>query len=102
GGGAAFDRLKLELSFSRGVVQVVDGELAAQGVTGALEGRVDLVERTCGLRFSAIQTDASGEVSQDAAHLVLDVDGLWSEPTIRVSGDKAEDTGARSGTTLSP
>lgn len=101
-GGTAFDRLKLELAVNSGVAQVENGEFAAQGVAGALEGQIDLARRTLGLRFSAMQTGSSGEESQDAAHLTLDVGGPWSEPTIRVSGDKAEDPGAAPGATLSP
>ena len=101
-GGTTFDRLKLKLALSRGVVDVVSGALAAQGVAGAVQGRIDLVEKSLGLRFSAMQTDSSGEESQDAAHVTLDVHGPWSEPRIGVAGDKAEDPGAGSGATLSP
>jgi hypothetical protein len=41
------------------------------------------------LRVNAIQTDAAGEESQDAAHLTLDIAGPWSQPTIRAIGDSS-------------
>ena len=93
-GSTAFDRLALDFALGRGVLHVVNGELAAQGVSGNLEGRIDLAGQTWGLHFNAMQTDATGEESQNAAHLSLDIDGPWSQPTIRVVGDKAKDPGA--------
>ena len=93
-GSTAFDRLALDFALGRGVLHVLNGELAAEGVSGNLEGRIDLAGQTFGLRFNAMQTDATGEESPDAAHLSLDIDGPWSQPAIRVVGEKAKDPGA--------
>jgi hypothetical protein len=40
------------------------------------------------LQVNAVQTDAAGEESQDAAHLTLDIAGPWSAPTIRAIGGR--------------
>jgi hypothetical protein len=47
------------------------------------------------LRVNAVQTDAAGEESQNAAHLTLDIDGPWTAPTVRAIGgsDGAEPGG---------
>ncbi len=85
-GGTAFDRLSLELAIGKGVAHVVNGELAAHGASANLEGAIDLPARSWNLRVNAVQTDASGDELQDAAHLTLDIDGPWSQPTIRAAG----------------
>jgi AsmA protein len=85
-GGTAFDRLSLELALGQGVAHVVNGELAAHGVSANMEGAIDLGARNWDLRVNAVQTDAAGEESPDAAHLSLDIDGPWSQPTIRAAG----------------
>jgi uncharacterized protein YhdP len=102
-GGTAFDRLALEFVLGQGVIHVVNGELAAQGVAGNLEGQIDLAAQTWDLRVNATQTDSAGGESQDAARLSLDIDGPWSQPTIRVVDDKATpEPGAEPGTSLTP
>jgi len=85
-GGTAFDRLSLELALGKGVAHVVNGELAAQGVSANAEGSISLAARSWDLRVNAMQTDAAGEESQGAAHLSLDIDGPWSQPAIRAIG----------------
>ena len=85
-GGTAFDRLSIELALGKGVVHVVNGELAAQGVSANLEGAVDLPAQSWDLRVNAMQTGALGEESPDGAHLSFDINGPWSQPNLRVSG----------------
>jgi hypothetical protein len=60
--------------------------MTSHGVTAALSGLIDLVARSWTLHVNAVQTDAAGEESQDAAHLTLDIAGPWSAPTIRAIG----------------
>jgi AsmA protein len=86
-GDTAFDRLSLELALGKGVAHVVNGDLVAQGVAADLQGSIDLAAQSWKLRLNAAQTDAKGEESKDAAHLSLDIDGPWSQPTLRAAGD---------------
>ena len=60
--------------------------MTSHGVTAGLDGRVDLVGRSWALQLDAVQTDAAGTESQDAAHLTLDIAGPWSAPSIRAIG----------------
>ena len=56
-----------------------------------LDGLIGLVDQSWALQLNAIQTDAAGEESQDAARLTLDIAGPWSQPTIRAIGDGSTD-----------
>jgi AsmA protein len=85
-GGTAFNRLAIEFAIADGIAHIVNGELAAQGVTANLEGAIDLPGQVWNLRVNAMQTDSAGEKSPDAAQLSLDIEGPWSSPTIRAAG----------------
>jgi AsmA protein len=86
-GGTAFDRMTLEFALGQGIAHVVHGDLSAQGVAANLQGAVDLPARSLNLRVNATQTDSAGAQSPDAAHLSLDIEGPWSSPAIRTSGE---------------
>ena len=60
--------------------------MTSHGMTAKLDGLIDLVGQSWTLRLNAVQTDAAGEESQDAAHLTLDIAGPWSAPRIRAIG----------------
>jgi AsmA protein len=85
-GGTAFDKVDVSLALDDGRAQVRRGVLTSHGVTAELDGLIDLVAQSWALRVNAVQTDAAGEESQDAAHLTLDIAGPWSAPTIRAIG----------------
>ena len=72
--------------------------MTSHGVKGSLDGLIDLGAQTWALQVSALQTDAAGEESQDAAHLTVEVGGPWSAPIIRAivdgSTEPAGDPGA--------
>jgi AsmA protein len=86
-GGTAFDRLEASLTLNDGHVRVERGAMTSHGMTADLNGLVDLVAQRWALRLNAVQTDAAGEESQDAARLTLDIAGPWSAPTMRaISG----------------
>ena len=85
-GGTAFDKVDVSLALDDGHAQVRRGVMTSHGVTAELSGLIDLVAQSWGLHVSAVQTDAAGEESQDAAHLTLDIAGPWSAPTIRAVG----------------
>ena len=87
-GGTAFDTLALEFAFGHGIAHVVNGELAAHGVAANLQGQVDLLAQRWDLHANAIQTDAAGQASKDGARLSFDIEGPWTSPTIRATGDK--------------
>jgi AsmA protein len=82
-GGTAFDNLDVSLALTDGRARVERGSMMSRGVTADLNGLIDLVARSWALRLNAVQTDAAGEQSQDAARLTLDIAGPWSQPTIR-------------------
>jgi AsmA protein len=89
-GGTAFDKLAVSLNLENGRVQVTRGAMESRGVSAGLEGVIDLVAQGWALRVNAVQTDAAGAESQNAAHLTLDIEGPWIAPTIRAIGDGAE------------
>ncbi len=89
-GGTTFDKLALELALGSGVVHVVNGELAAQGVAANLQGQIDLPGQSWDLRVNTMQIDGNGQESPDAAHLSFDIKGPWSSPTVLAIGDKDE------------
>ena len=60
--------------------------MTSHGVKAELDGLIGLGDQSWALQVDAIQTDAAGEESQDAAHLTLDITGPWSGPTIRAIG----------------
>ena len=62
--------------------------MTSRGVSAGLEGLIDLVAQEFALRVNAVQTDAAGAESQNAAHLTLDIDGPWATPTIRAIGER--------------
>ena len=86
-GGTAFDKIDVSLAMNDGRAQVQRGAMTSHGVTADLSGLIDLVAQSLTLHVNAMQTDAAGEESQDAAHLTLDIAGPWSAPTIRAIGD---------------
>jgi AsmA protein len=94
-GGTAYDRLAVSLSLTDGRAEVERGAMTSRGVSAGLDGLIDLVAQEWALTLSAVQTDAAGEESQNAAHLTLDIDGPWTAPTIRAigEGDRAEPGG---------
>jgi AsmA protein len=86
-GGTAFDKVDVSLAINDGRAQVERGTMTSHGVTADLSGLIDLVAQSWTLHINAMQTDAAGEESQDAAHLTLDIAGPWSAPTTRAIGD---------------
>jgi AsmA protein len=86
-GGTAFDRFDVSLALNDGRAQVQRGAMTSPGMKAGLAGIIDLGGQNWALQVNAVQTDAAGDESQDAAHLTLDVSGPWSQPTIRATGD---------------
>jgi AsmA protein len=91
-GGTAFDKLAVSVSVDDGRVRIERGAMTSRGVSAGLEGMINLVAQSWALRLNAVQTDADGKESQNAAHLTLDIDGPWAAPQIRAvgAGDGAE------------
>ena len=91
-GGTAFDKVDVSLALTDGSARIQRGVMTSHGVTAELGGLIDLVAQSWALRVNAVQTDAAGEESQDAARLTLDIAGPWSAPTIRaIGGDGSTD-----------
>jgi AsmA protein len=89
-GGTAFDKVDASLALEDGRARVRRAVMTSHGVTAELDGLIDLVAQSWSLQVNAVQTDAAGQESQDAAHLTLDVAGPWSQPTIRAIGGSTE------------
>ena len=85
-GGTAFDKLDVSLALEDGRVRVDRCAMKSHGMTAELLGLIELGGQSWALRLNAVQTDAAGEESQDAAHLTLEIAGPWSAPTIRAIG----------------
>jgi AsmA protein len=86
-GGTAFDKVDASLALDNGRVQVQRAVMTSHGVTVELGGLIDLASQSWSLQVDAVQTDAAGQASQDAGRFTLDIDGPWSQPTIRAIGD---------------
>ena len=86
-GDTTFDKVDASLAMDDGRAQVRRGAMTSHGAKAELDGDIELIAQTWGLQINAIQTNAAGEASQDAAHLTLDIAGPWSQPTIRAIGD---------------
>src|SRR5580700_7279097 len=86
-GGTPFDTIETSLAVDERRAQVQRGVMTSHSMKAGLEGLIGLVDESWALQVNAIQTDAAGEESQDAAHLTLDIAGPWSQPTIRAIGD---------------
>ena len=82
-GGTTFDKVEVSLAVGEGRAQVQRGVMTSHGVKADLEGFIEIVNQRLALQIDAIQTDAAGEESQDAARLTFDIVGPWSRPTIR-------------------
>ena len=87
-GQTAFDRIGLSALIGGGVAHITRGSLAARGLTADLTGAVDLPGQALDLKLDAMQTDASGAASKDAAQITLDIVGPWSAPAVRESGSE--------------
>ena len=85
-GGTGFDKVDVSLALDDGRARVQRGVMTSHGVTAELNGLIDLLAQSWSLQVNAVQTDAAGQESQDAAHLTLDIAGPWSQPTIRATG----------------
>ena len=85
-GGTPFDKVEASVGLDDGRAQVRRGIMTSHGVKAELDGFIELIDQSWALQVNATQTDATGEESQDAAHLTLDIAGPWSSPTIRAIG----------------
>ena len=90
-GGTAFDKVDASLALDNGRAQVQRAMMTSHGVTVELGGSINLAAQSWSLQVDAVQTDADGQTSQDAGRLTLDVDGPWSQPTIRAISDAPVD-----------
>jgi AsmA protein len=86
-GGTAFDKLSVSLGLNDGRAEIERGTMTSRGMGAELDGLINLVAQQWSLRLNAVQTDAAGEKSQNAAHLKLGIDGPWAAPMVRAIGE---------------
>ena len=89
-GGTAFDKLAVAVNLHDGRAEIERGAMTSRGMGAGLDGFVDLARRQWALRLNAVQTDAAGEQSPNAARLTLDIDGPWAAPRVRQVADEAK------------
>ena len=90
-GATAFDKVDASVVVDNGRARIQRAMMTSHGVTAELGGTIDLAAQSWSLQVGAVQTDASGQASQDAGRLTLDIDGPWSKPTIRAISDGTTD-----------
>ncbi len=98
-GATAFDQATVSVLIDRGIAHIVNGALVARGLRADLQGEVDLGKQSWRLRLTASQEEPTGIPPPDAAHLSLDIDGPWSNPSVQ-SSDEAD--GAEPGPSIAP
>ncbi len=98
-GKTAFDQATVSVLIGQGIAHIVNGALTARGLRADLQGAVDLGSQSWRLRLNASQEEPTGIPPPDAAHLSLDIDGPWSNPSIQ-SADEANS--AEPGPTTAP
>ena len=88
-GKTAFDQATVSVLMGQGTAHIVNGALIARGLRADLQGAIDLVGQSWRLRLNASQEEPSGIPPPDAAHLSLDIEGPWSNPSLQ-SADEAD------------
>ena len=93
------DKIDASLALEDGRARVERAVMTSHGVTAELRGLIDLLARSWDLHLKAVQTDAAGEESQDAAHLTVTspARGL-SRPSARPARIQRNPAGTRSPT----
>ncbi len=91
-GGTAFDQATLSLLVGQGVAHIVNGALVARSLRADMQGAIDLGGQSWRLRLNASQEGPTGIPPPDAAHLSLDIEGPWSNPSVQSpdGGDTAQ------------
>jgi AsmA protein len=84
-GRTAFTSLDAKVEIDGGVATVVKADLQGVGLAATLSGETNLRAQSIGARVSAVQTDAQGAPSADAARLAIDVAGRWAAPEVHAA-----------------
>jgi AsmA protein len=88
-GKTAFDQATVSVLIGQGIAHIVNGAVIARGLRADLQGAVDLSGQSWRLRLNASQEEPTGIPPPEAAHLSLDINGPWSNPSIQ-SADEAD------------
>jgi uncharacterized protein involved in outer membrane biogenesis len=81
-GATHFLRGRVRLSFAGGVATIDEGRIEGPGSAVDLAGTIDVASRTWQAQARAVQADAEGGPSPDAARLTIVLSGPWSAPNV--------------------
>ena len=81
-GATRFGKAQARVEISNGEARFVDASTQAPGVSLAVTGAVDLVDRAWRARVSARQSSQDGQPTPDGAHLDFALVGPWTGPTL--------------------
>jgi AsmA protein len=81
-GATHFLRGRLRLTIADGVASIDEGRIEGPGSAVDLGGMIDVVNRSWQAQARAVQADAEGAPSPDAAHLTIVLSGPWSAPNV--------------------
>ncbi|THD46435.1 MAG: hypothetical protein E7774_06370 [Bradyrhizobium sp.] len=84
-GATRFSLARLRLSLAAGSATIAEGHVEGPGSTIDLSGVVDIAGRTVEARALAMQADAQGAPSPDAARLTIALFGPWSAINVTTS-----------------
>jgi len=81
-GATHFLRGRLRLTIADGVASIDEGRFEGPGSAVDLGGMIDVASRSWQAQARAVQADAEGAPSPDAAHLTIVLSGPWSAPNV--------------------
>jgi AsmA protein len=84
-GATHFSRGHMRLTVANGAATIDDGRIEGPGTTIDFGGMIDIANRAWQAQARAIQTDAQGAPSSDAARLTIILSGPWSAPNVSVA-----------------
>jgi AsmA protein len=83
-GATHFSRGRLRLTIADGVATIDEGRIEGPGSTIDFGGMIDIAGRAWQAQARAVQSDAEGAPSPDAARLTIILSGPWAAPNVSV------------------
>ena len=84
-GATRFSLARLRLSLAGGAATIEEGHVEGPGSTIDLSGVIDVAAQTIEARALAVQADAHGQPSPNAARLSISLFGPWSALNVTTS-----------------
>jgi AsmA protein len=84
-GATHFLRGRMRFTIANGEATIDEGRIDGPGSTIDIGGMIDIVNRGLQAQARAVQTDAQGAPSADAARLTIIISGPWTTPNVTVA-----------------